>query len=87
MLFFESEFPASMLKSPLAEALNQISDVHWDMTAISHSKSENIVQRTAQIIIYEDDAGKHDTAIAVLANWAQQTGIVYTVLSAKDLVF
>jgi hypothetical protein len=86
MFFFETEFPDSMLRSPLAGVLNQISDVHWDLNAISHSKTGNIVQRTAQLIIYEDDAGKHDAAIVMLADWAKRTGIAYTVLSARELV-
>ena len=86
MFFFETEFPIAVLKTPLAGVLNQIQDVCWDLTVLSHGAHGEKIRRTAEITIFVDEAGRHDTALRVLADWAKRTDTEYQVLSAREVV-
>jgi hypothetical protein len=84
MLNFEEKFPTSILRHPIAEVLNQISDVLWDLNGISHRDSTGVLQRTVEIIIYFDEQGRHRIATAKIIQWVRNNGLQYSVMSNTD---
>ena len=85
MLNFEEKFPTSILLHPIAEVLNEISDVLWDLKGISHRDSTGVVQRTVEIIVYfDEEAGRHEQATAKIIEWVKANGLKFYLLKAVE---
>jgi hypothetical protein len=89
MLDFATEFPASILKHPLAAVLNQINDVCWDLNVVSHGdSSRGGIHRTVEITIYHDDEGRgrHNEAKARIIAWIKERKLNYYSMSADQVI-
>jgi len=89
MVDFDSKFPESILKHPLAAVLNEINDVCWDINCISHgSSSRGGIHRTIEMVIYHDDGGhgRHDAAKARIIDWIKQNKLNYYSMSIDQII-
>jgi len=72
---FEEKFPVSILKHPIAEVLNEISDVFWDMNAVSSQDDDGAFRRTVEIILYADSDGRDKRALQKINRWIAQNHV------------
>jgi len=88
MLHFDTDFPESILKHPLAAVLNEIDEVFWDLNVVSHrDSSRGGIHRTLEIIIYQDDEGRgrHNAAKAHIIDWIKQNKLNYYSMSVDQV--